>query len=444
MMKKTEILIIGGGAIGICCAYYLNELGKNVVLVEKNDICSGSSYGNAGLIVPSYSIPLAAPGAITQGLKWMFKPQSPFYIKPRLDRNLIAWLWKFRSACNRRHVGQSIPVLHNLHSASLGLFCELAAIEDLDFELEKRGRLELFNTQAGFDKGIEEIQLLRQYGIENRILHKKDLNEFIEGIPTAAVGGAFLPHDAHLAPDRFVHQLAAQAKKRGVRLLTSCEVIEFESSHRHVTGVRTTRGDISAEQTVIAGGSWSTELARKLQLNLSMQPAKGYSITFKRPEVCPGLPISMAEAKVVLTPMADQMRLAGTLELAGFDQSINMIRVQAVQKALRTYFPDIDPHSLELLEIWQGLRPCSPDGLPYLGRTSRFDNVIIATGHGMLGISLAPITGKIVSQLSSNQQPSLNIAPLSIERFNSIHKPPAQPVRIEKVLPLPGENRSLI
>ena len=417
-MQKTEILIIGGGAIGICCAHYLNEVGKDVLLVEKNDICSGSSYGNAGLIVPSHSIPLAAPGAITQGLKWMFKPQSPFYIKPRLDRNLIAWLWKFRSACNRRHVGQSIPVLHDLHSASLDLFCELATIEDLDFELEKRGRLELFNTQAGFDKSIENIQLLKQYGIENRILQKKDLNEFIEGIPTAAVGGAFLPHDAHLAPDRFVHQLAAQAEKRGVRLLTSCEVIDFESAHRQVTGVKTTRGDISAEEVIIAGGSWSTELTRKLQLNLSMQPAKGYSITFKRPEVCPSLPIAMAEAKVVLTPMANQMRLAGTLELAGFDQSFNMPRVQAVLQALRAYFPDIDPHSLELLEIWRGLRPCSPDGLPYLGRAPRYDNVIIATGHGMLGISLAPITGKIVSQLSSHQQPSLNIAPLSVERFN--------------------------
>ena len=418
MNRNTEILIIGGGAIGVCCAYYLNELGKKVLLVEKNDICSGSSYGNAGLIVPSHSIPLASPGAIAQGLKWMFKPRSPFYIKPRLDRNLFAWLWKFRSACSRRHVGRSIPVLHDLHSASLDLFFELATIEGLDFALDKKGLLELFNTQAGFDKGIKNIGLTRQCGIENRILQKKDLNEFIEGIPTAAVGGVFSSHDAHLIPDRFVHQLAAQTETRGVRLLTSCEVIDFETAHRHVTRVRTTRGDISAEEIVIAGGAWSTELTRKLQLDLSMQPAKVYSITFKRPSVCPSLPVAMVEAKVVLTPMADQMRLAGTLELAGFDQAINMPRVQTVLETLRAYLPDMDPHSLELLEIWRGLRPCSPDGLPYLGRTPRYDNVIIATGHGMLGISLAPITGKIVSQLASNQQPSQNIAPLSVERFN--------------------------
>ncbi|MBT8367699.1 MAG: FAD-dependent oxidoreductase [Deltaproteobacteria bacterium] len=417
MVQKTETLIIGGGAIGICCAFYLDALGKNVLLVEKNDICSGSSYGNAGLIVPSYSIPLAAPGVISQGLKWTFNPQSPFYIKPRLDRKLLAWLWKFRGACNKHHVRQSTPVLHELHSASLKLFGELANIEGMDFALEKKGLLELFITQEGFDKGIEDIRLITEFGIENRILKKKELNEFIEGIRTAAVGGAYLPHDAHLIPERFVHQLARHIEKRGVRLLTSCEVFDFEASDRHVTGIKTTRGDIMAEEIVLAGGFRSTQLAQNLQLNLSMQPAKGYSITFKRPAVCPSLPVAMAEAKVVLTPMEDTLRFAGTLELAGFDQSINLRRVQAIFKAVRAYFPDIDPNALELLEIWRGLRPCSPDGLPYLGRAPRYDNVIIATGHGMLGISLAPITGKIVSQLTSDQKPSLNIAALNVERF---------------------------
>ena len=418
MVQKTETLIIGGGAIGVCCAFYLNALGRKVLLVEKNDICSGSSYGNAGLIVPSHSTPLAAPGVIGQGLKWMFKPQSPFYIKPRLDRNLLAWLWKFRGACNIDHVRQSIPVLHDLHTASLNLYDELANIDGLDFALEKKGMLELYNTQQGYDKGIKDIQLIKEFGIENRILPKKELNEFIEGIRTAAVGGAYRPHDAHLIPDRFVHQLARHIEKIGVRFLTSCEVLGFETSSRHVTRIKTTRGDILAEEIVIAGGAWSTELARNLQLNLSMQPAKGYSITFKRPAQCPSLPVAMAESKIVLTPMEDTLRFAGTLELSGFDQSIDMGRVQAIFKAIRTYFPDMDTDSLELLEIWRGLRPCSPDGLPYLGRVPRYDNVILATGHGMLGISLAPITGKIVSQLSANTNPAVNMTALSIERFN--------------------------
>jgi len=417
MVQKTETLIIGGGAIGVCCAFYLSALGKKVLLVEKNDICSGSSYGNAGLIVPSHSTPLAAPGVIGQGLKWMTKPQSPFYIKPRLDRNLIAWLWKFRGACNIQHVRQSIPVLHDLHTASLNLYDELANIEGMDFALEKKGLLELYKTRQGYDKGIEEIQLIKEYGIENRILPKEELHEFIEGIRTAAVGGVYRPHDAHLIPDRFVHQLTRQVESLGVRFLTSCEVLDFETAGRRVIGVKTTRGDIIAEEVVIAGGAWSAEIARNLQLNLSMQPAKGYSITFRRPAQCPSLPVALAESKVVVTPMEDTLRVAGTLELAGFDQSINLGRVQAIFKAVRAYFPDMDPDSLELLEIWRGLRPCSPDGLPYLGRTPRYDNVILATGHGMLGISLGPITGKIVSQLSVNDDPAINMAALNVERF---------------------------
>ena len=419
MVKETDTLIIGGGAIGICCAHYLNELGKNILVVEKNEICSGSSYGNAGLIVPSYSIPLAAPGVLLQGLKWMLQPQSPFYIKPRLSRQLLAWLWKFRNACNQRHVRRSIPVLHGLHSASLNLYDELANLAGLDFALEKKGLLELFNTRKGYETGLQEILLLKEYGIDNKILQKNELGEYLEGLRTSAVGGAYMPHDAHLVPDRFVQQLARYIEKKGVCLSTRCEVLDFKTSGRNVTGVRTTRGEIRARNVILAGGAWSAELVRRLGLNLSMQPAKGYSITFRRPAECPSLPVAMAESKVVLTPMADTLRLAGTLELAGFDESINLGRVQAILDAVRAYFPDLDPDSLELIEIWQGLRPCSPDGLPYLGRTPRYDNVILATGHGMLGISLAPITGKIVSQLTANQSPDINLAPLSVERFDS-------------------------
>jgi D-amino-acid dehydrogenase len=417
MVQKTETLVIGGGAIGVCCAFYLNRLGKKVLLAEKKDICSGSSHGNAGLIVPSYSMPLAAPGVIGQGLKWMTKPHSPFYIKPRLDWNLLAWLWKFGRFCTMHHVRHAIPVLFDLHTASFKLYEDLATIEGMDFALEKRGLLELFITQKGYDKGIKNTALLEEYGVANKVLAQNELSEFLEGIQTPAVGGVYRPQDVHLIPDRFVHQLAGRLEKTGVRLMTSCEVLDFLTSGRRVRGIKTTRGDILAEEIVIAGGAWSAGLARNLQLKLAMQPAKGYSITFRRPAQSPPLPVALAESKVVLTPMADMLRVAGTLELAGFDQTINLGRVQAILNTVRAYFPDLDPDSFQLLEIWQGLRPCSPDGLPYIGRTARYDNVILATGHGMLGISLAPITGKIVSQLSVNETPAINPAALSVERL---------------------------
>ncbi len=182
IVPTADALIIGGGAIGICCAHYLSALGKKVLVVEKNEICSGSSYGNAGLIVPSYSIPMAAPGVVLQGLKWMFDPQSPLYIKPRLNRQLLAWLWRFRGACNPHHVQRSVPVLRDLHTASLKLFEALANLDGMNFALEKKGILELFNTPKGLEDGRKDIRLIKDYGIENRLVPKNKLKEYLGGI----------------------------------------------------------------------------------------------------------------------------------------------------------------------------------------------------------------------------------------------------------------------
>ena len=418
MKHKAETLVIGGGAIGICCAYYLHGLGKNVTVVEKDNICSGSSYGNAGLIVPSYSMPLAAPGVIFQGLKWMFNPESPFYIKPRFNRELLTWLWQFRGACSENNVRKGLPILSGLSSASMELFEDLAALEGFNFGFEKKGIVELFTTHKGFQKGAKDAQRLQEFGIEHKILEKSEIVQYTQGMRTVAVGGIFFPGDAHLVPDQFVGQLARDLENKGVQLLSSVEVLGFETSGRMVTTVKTTRGDISVEEVVLAGGSWSAEMARELKIEVLMEPAKGYSITYKRPPGFPAVPLAMAEAKVVLTPMSEMLRLAGTLELAGFDLSINKRRLHAILKAVPAYFPDIDTDALELIEIWRGLRPCSPDGLPYLGRSRRYDNLIISTGHGMKGISLAPITGKIVAQLASGQTPAVDIEALSIERFD--------------------------
>ena len=417
MYHKTKTLVIGGGAIGICCALYLNKLGKKVTVVEKGDICSGSSYGNAGLIVPSHSIPLAAPGVISQGLKWMLDPESPFYIKPRLSLGFLRWLWKFRGACSEANVRRALPVLRDLNMASLVLFDDLAALDGVNFNFEKNGVLEIFNTPKGFEKGVKDAQKLQGYGVANRILENGDLKEYTQGLRTNAVGGVYFPDDAQLIPDRFVTRLARYLENKGVELLPSVEVLGFKTSGRKVTAVETTRGAISIDEVILAGGSWTTDMARELRIKLLIEPAKGYSVTFKRPSGCPSMPLTMAEARVVLTPMDDMVRFAGTLELAGFDQSIDKRRLSAILKAVPAYFPDINPDALALIEIWRGLRPCSPDGMPYLGRPRRFDNIIIASGHGMKGISLAPITGKIVSQIAANKTPDVDITALQLERF---------------------------
>jgi D-amino-acid dehydrogenase len=290
-------------------------------------------------------------------------------------------------------------------------------LEGIDFSFEKKGIIEIFNTDKGFEKGVKDARRLQEYGIEHNILENDEFMKYTQGMRTAAVGGIFFPGDAHLVPDQFVRQIAKHIENKGVQLLTSTEVLGFETSGRRVTAVKTTRGDIFVEEVVLAGGSWTSEMAHELNIEVLMAPAKGYSLTYKRPPKIPSIPLAMAEAKVVLTPTSDWLRVAGTLELSGFDMSINKRRLHAILEAVSTYFPDFDTDRLELIEIWRGLRPCSPDGLPYIGRPRHYDNLIISTGHGMLGISLAPITGKIVAQLASDQTPDMDIEALRIERF---------------------------
>jgi len=413
---NTDVLVIGGGAIGVSSAYYLNQTGRSVTLIERGDICSGSSYGNAGLIVPSHSIPLAAPGVIAKGLKWMLNPESPFYIKFRFDRQLISWLWKFRKACSETQMLRAIPVIRELNFASLQLYDELAGIEDLDFGYEKRGMAIIFRTEKGFQDGIKEARLMENNGIEIRVLKEQDVND-MANTETSAVGGVYYPQDAHINPHRYVQGLADYVAEKGVDVRTSTEVLAFESSGGRVNSIKTTKGDFSAEEIVLAGGTWSGEIGKELGINLLIQAAKGYSGTFKRTTDCPDVPFGLAESKAILTPMGDTMRVAGTLELAGLDPSVNMRRVQAVLKSIPAYFPDIDSDALELIEIWRGLRPCTPDGLPYLGRSQQYDNLTIAAGHAMIGMSLSPITGKLVSQIVTGKKPQIDLTPFRIERF---------------------------
>lgn len=417
MEQDVDVLVIGAGVIGICSAYYLLRKGRRVVVVDKGEVCSGCSYGNAGLVVPSYCIPLAAPGVISQGIKWLFDPESPLFIQFRMDRDLLSWLWKFQRHCNKENVRRSIPVIRDLSLKSLQLYEELAAREGLNFGFEQRGMLTVYKRDKTLEKISEDARALGEFGIEVELLNTTQVRELEPNVRFDIAGGVFYPHDAHFRPDRFVRTLASTVSQRGVDIRPSTEVLGMETSGGRITTVRTTRGDFSATEIVLAGGSWSPEIVKDLRLNLPIQPAKGYSITVKSPQKQPVIPLIFAEAKVVVTPMGDVLRFGGTLEFAGMDLSINRHRVEAILRAVPAYLPDMDPGNYPLVEIWRGLRPCTPDGLPLIGRSSLYQNLLIATGHGMLGLSLGPVTGKLVSQLVLNEDPGFNMAQLSVERF---------------------------
>jgi D-amino-acid dehydrogenase len=347
----------------------------------------------------------------------MINPESPFYIHPRLDLGLISWLWKFRGACSEERLHRSMPPLRALSLASSQLYDELGAIQGIAFGYEKRGLLELYRTRKGFTGGMEDARLLTKSGIEVQILTPADIRNMLPELQINAFGGVYFPRDKHLIPHRFVRELAAHIAETGVELMPFCEVIGIETADRRIIGVQTTRGEIGAEQVVLAGGAWSPAISRQLNLKLAIQAAKGYSVTFKRPLNSPAIPLGLGEARVIVTPMGDTLRVAGTLELAGMDLSVNLRRVRAILKNMPKFLPDLDPSRLELIEIWRGLRPCTPDGLPYIGRPRTYDNLVIAAGHAMLGMSLAPITGKLVSELTVQAEPSLDLTPFRIERF---------------------------
>jgi D-amino-acid dehydrogenase len=415
MRSSDDVLVIGGGVIGVCAAYYLAGQGQSVTLVDQVDVAAGCSYGNAGLIVPSHSVPLAAPGALAQGLRWLLDPDSPFYVKPRFDFALLAWLWRFGAASRAGSMRRAIPVLRDLSQASLALFDELASLDGLEFGYQKKGCLLLYTTRRGYEGGLAEARLLNEFGVEARTLDAAQARELEPCLLPAVAGGVYFPADAHLRPADFVQSLAARAEQMGVRIWPRTEVLDFETSGRRVVSVKTTRGDIAPAQIVLAAGAWSPTLTRNLRLNVPIQAAKGYSITLKRPEPCPTIPLLLGEARVAVTPMGDVLRLAGTLELAGLALSINLRRVAAIQRAAQACLPGLA--QVEPLEIWRGLRPCTPDGLPIVGRARAYDNLIIAAGHAMLGMSLGPITGKLVAQLACGQQTDMDVHPLRLDRF---------------------------
>ena len=410
------MLVVGGGVVGVCVAYYLARAGRRVCLVERGEVCSGCSHGNAGLLVPSHSVPLAAPGVVAKSLKWMFNPASPFYIKPRLDWELLSWLWRFNRACNRRQVQRAMPLIRDLSMESLRLYDELAA-DGTEFGLEHKGVLMLYKTEAGLREQVADGKAMGEFGIEARELTLSEISELSPNLTVDALGGVYYPQDGHVTPMQLVPEIARRAREMGVEVHTHTEVLAFERSGARISRVVTTRGDFTPEEVVLTAGSWSGVLARELGLRLPIQGGKGYSITFKRPLEAPSLPIVCGEAKIGVTPMIDALRFAGTLELAGLDLTISRQRVAAVLSGVPLYLPDLKPEEMELVEIWRGLRPCTPDGLPFLGRARHIDNLTVAAGHAMIGVSLGPITGKLVAEVVSGEKPSIDLDLLKVDRY---------------------------
>ncbi len=409
-MTKHHV-IVGGGVIGLCTAYYLAERGERVTVCDRgaeND--PGCSYGNAGMITPSHFVPLAAPGAIRLALKWMWNPESPFYMKPRLDRRLIEWAWKFRRAATVEHVLRSSPLLLDLNLASRSCFMQFGREWGNDFFLEEKGIVMVCNTEEGLEHELATAEMSRELGLAVEILDAGQLIRMEPDIRMSVAGGIYFPKDAYLAPWKFMSALIRRVRDRGVELLWN-RAASLRNDGKRV------QGDIAADEYIICGGAWSSAIARELELHLPMQAGKGYSLTLQRPRKKPRHAMILSEARVAVTPMGEALRFGGTMEITDTDLSINPSRVRGIIKAVPKYLPDFGADDFRDVQPWAGLRPCSPDGLPYIGRFSRYENLSVATGHAMMGLSLGPITGKLMAETLAGETTSIPIEQLSPDRY---------------------------
>ncbi len=415
---SKRVVVIGGGIIGASVAYYAARRGHRVTVLERQPReRGGCSFGNAGMIVPSHFVPLAAPGMVAFGLKWMWNPESPFYVKPRFDLELLDWGWKFWRSATAAHVRRSAPLLRDLSLASRAAFEELAALPEVDFGLKQRGLLMLCKTAHGLDEEGRMAEKARALGIPAEVLSPEETARLDPGVRLDIAGAVYFPKDCHLAPARLIAALEQESARLGVEFSWNTDVHGFVSEGPRLRAVRTSRGEIPADDVVICAGAWSSAFARALDLRLPMQAGKGYSLTVPKPRQLPELCSICTEARIAVTPIGNSLRFGGTMEIAGLNEEITPRRVRGIIRSVPKYFPEFQTSDFDGVEPWRGLRPCSPDGLPYLGRTTRFSNLLLATGHGMMGVSLAPITGQLAAQLLSGETPAIDISALSPDRW---------------------------
>lgn len=411
-----NIVIIGGGIVGLCSAYYLNKEGHQVTVIDKADITSGASFVNAGYITPSHIIPLASPGMIAQGIKMMFNSASPFYMKPRLDMDFLKWSWYFHKSSTKAKVEKAIPVIKEINLISRELFTDIKKSGDLgDFQLERKGLLMLYKTEASYLHEKEVADRAGFLGLEVSYLDKNELAQIEPKVQIDAEGAIHYECDGHTTPTEFMPKMLNYLKSMGVVICTNEEVIDIKNDNEHIKTVITDKNSFEPDEVVLAAGSWSGELSKKLDLKLPLQAGKGYRINVAR-ETGISMPAILMEAKMAVTPMNGFTRLAGTMEFSGINNLIRKERVMAIANGAKSFYPDLEINNEEIENAKTGLRPVSPDGLPYIGKSKNFKNLTIATGHAMMGWSLGPATGKLVSQIVDGKKTTMRITAFSPER----------------------------
>ena len=414
---RKNIVIVGGGIIGLSTAYAALHEGSQVTVVDRiSNSGDNCSLGNAGMIVPSHFIPLAAPGAFGNAIKWMMDPESPFQVKPRMSWDLMKWGLRFFLASTETQVGQAAPLLRDLSFASRDLYLQWSD-SGIDCSLAKKGLLMLCKSEVAMVEESEIAHRARDLGIPAQTLNAPETYALDPNVTMNIAGSVYYPKDCHLDPSLLLSSLKAKIIALGGKIQHDCLVTGWKTKNQSIIALETKHGEIEADEFVLSGGVWSEGLVKMLKLQLPLQPGKGYSLTLPNPIELPNVCSILCEAKVAVTPIGSGLRFGGTMQIGELNQSIDPRRVNGILKSIPCYMPRFRVQHFEGIQPWCGLRPVSPDGLPYIGRTNAWKNLTIAAGHAMMGISLGPITGELVNHVLHGRSTKINIERLSPDRY---------------------------
>jgi D-amino-acid dehydrogenase len=414
-MKK--IIIVGGGVNGLCSAYYLAKKNFEVTVIDSGDFSVNCSFGNMGFLSPSHFIPLASPGVVAEGIRHMMSSTSPFYMKPRLNLSFLEWALKFYKNSSQNVVDRNAPHLSELLNLSRKLMNEIRDDIGDVFDMEEIGCMMMCHSQKAFEEEMKVAEAAKKFKLEVEVLNRKELQEREPDVELDIYGALLFKDDAHIHPGKFMVAMKNYLTKKGVNFQLNTNVTGFVKSGKTIKSVITDKGEFSGDEILLSPGSWLPQVAKMLGIRLLLEGGKGYSYTYDYVEKNIRNPAILVDGRCAINPWKHTLRIGGTMEFSGINNKVLINRMQGIYDSIRRFYPGLQIDFPPKDKIWTGLRPVSPDGLPYIGRVNQYDNLFVAGGHAMLGISEGAATGKIISELADNRRTTIDISAFNVERF---------------------------
>jgi D-amino-acid dehydrogenase len=413
----ANVTIVGGGVIGLFSAYYLQKAGYEVTVIDNGFIRDGCSFGNMGYMSPSHFVPLASPGIIAEGFRHMLSSSSPFYIKPRLNPDLIKWAWNFYKSSNAATVAKHAPHLNNILQLSRHLMNDVRNEIGDTFLMEEKGCFMLCKSKKALDHEFHLADDAEKFGLKVERLLSADVQKLEPDVELDVAGAVLFKDDCHFHPGKMMEALDNNLLRKGVNIETGTTVTGFEKTGNTVSAVLTNEGRFACDNLVIATGSWLPVVSKMLGIHLLLQPGKGYSHTYPHIPKNIHYPAILVDGRCAITPWGKMLRIGGTMEFSGYNDKVLDKRMLGIYNSIKSFYPGLEIGGGPANNTWNGLRPVTPDGLPYISRTDKYNNVVFAGGHAMLGISQGPGTGLLVSEMIANKKTEIDVSAFSLDRF---------------------------